>query len=192
MTPRLRTRDFRIAQQFQLRRVPILEAQEIEPAHFVGAVVRAIPRADAAVVNHVVQAFRTVHGRIRPGRPARKARFHTACMARAGKMSRGLSSDADCIRMRSPVCLPRGADSVLGIVAIHADPVHFAAAHHLILTDDRNVVFRLAGHDTCAAAIALVQINRHAPGIAGIRKLFVERIFLFGVSTPSCANAGFF
>src|SRR5208337_1016610 len=34
--------DFGISQEFELGRVPILEAQEIEAAHFVGAVVGAI------------------------------------------------------------------------------------------------------------------------------------------------------
>src|SRR5207244_11440254 len=42
--------DFRIAQKFELRRLPILEAQEVEAANFVGAVVRTVARADAAIV----------------------------------------------------------------------------------------------------------------------------------------------
>ncbi len=38
--------------------------QKIEPPHLVGAVVRAKPRADAAVVDHVVQPLGTVDGRL--------------------------------------------------------------------------------------------------------------------------------
>ena len=55
--------DIRIAHHLELRRVPILEQKEVEAPHFVGTVVGAIPRAHAAVVNHVVQAFGAVRGR---------------------------------------------------------------------------------------------------------------------------------
>src|SRR5829696_1923031 len=47
--------DVRIAQRLQTWCFPVLIEQEIEPAHLVGAVVRAVPRPDAAVVDHVVQ-----------------------------------------------------------------------------------------------------------------------------------------
>src|SRR3989442_587779 len=55
--------DFGIAQQLERGRLPVLEAQEIEAAHFVGTVVRAIACPDAAVIDHFVQAFGAVHGR---------------------------------------------------------------------------------------------------------------------------------
>src|ERR1700676_815093 len=54
--------DFRIAQELERRRLPILEAEKIKAAHLVRAVVRTVARADATVVNHVVQAFRAMHG----------------------------------------------------------------------------------------------------------------------------------
>src|SRR5207245_3136291 len=44
---------FRIAQQFELRRFPILEAKAIESAHFVWSLVRTIPRPDAPVIGHI-------------------------------------------------------------------------------------------------------------------------------------------
>ena len=55
-------RHVRIAQQLQARRFVIGEQEEIEPPHLVGAVVGAVARAHAAVVDHVVQAFGAVHG----------------------------------------------------------------------------------------------------------------------------------
>ena len=42
--------------------VPVLVQEEVEAPHLVGAVVRAVPRAHAAVVDHVVQALVAVHG----------------------------------------------------------------------------------------------------------------------------------
>ena len=82
-------RDVGIAPQLEARRVPVLIEQEVEAAHLVRAVVRAVPRADAAVVDHVVQAFVAVRPSRRPGRPARTARSRTACTAPAGSTSRG-------------------------------------------------------------------------------------------------------
>src|SRR5580700_9120937 len=55
--------DFGIALQLERRRLPVLETEEVESTHLVRAVIRAIPRADAAVVHHVIQAFGTVHRR---------------------------------------------------------------------------------------------------------------------------------
>ncbi len=40
------------------------------------------------------------------------------------------------------------------IVAVDAQPVHLAAGEHLVLADDRHVVFRLAGDDAGLAADA--------------------------------------
>ena len=45
-------------------RLRILVEREVEAPHLVRAVVRAVPGADAAVVDHVVQAFVVVHGRV--------------------------------------------------------------------------------------------------------------------------------
>ena len=52
------------------------------------------------------------------------------------------------------------------VVAIHADPVHFAAAQHLIFADHRSVVFRHAGDHAGVAAGAGRQVDRHAPLVA--------------------------
>src|SRR5580658_10841797 len=52
--------DVGIAHSVEAGRGVIRKQQEIEAANFVGAVVRAVARADAAVVNHLVQAFGAV------------------------------------------------------------------------------------------------------------------------------------
>src|SRR5258708_19968394 len=51
-----------IAHELELWRLPVLEEQEIEPPHFVRAIIRTIAGADAAVVHHVVQALTAVDG----------------------------------------------------------------------------------------------------------------------------------
>ena len=52
---------------------PLVVIEEIEPPHFERAIVRAIPRADAAVVGHDVQAVLAVDGRVdRTNRFARR------------------------------------------------------------------------------------------------------------------------
>ncbi len=60
----------------------------------------------------------------------------------------------------------RGSSSAPDVIAVHADPVHLAAAQHLILADHRNVVLRLAGDHAGVAAGAGRQVDRHAPLIA--------------------------
>src|SRR5439155_2033847 len=56
-----------------------------------------------------------------------------------------------------------GIIAIALIVGVHAQPVHVAALIHLILADNRNIVFRLARNDAVVAAYAGIQINRHAP-----------------------------
>ena len=140
----------------QARRFPVLVLKEVEPAHFVRAVVRAVARADAAVVDHVVQAFAAVHRRADGAH--RLAR-------------RGLAVHA---RHRLEVGL-RVLDLAL-VIGVDAQPVHFAAAHHLLLADDGDVVLGLARDDARAAAVARVEIDRHAPLVAaGFLLLVGER-----------------
>src|SRR5438270_12018616 len=53
-----RSRDLALADR------PLVVIEEIETPHFERAVVRAIPRADAAVVGHHVEAVLAVHRRV--------------------------------------------------------------------------------------------------------------------------------
>ena len=50
-------------------------------------------------------------------------------------------------------------------ISVEANPVHLAAADHFFFSDDGNVVFRLAGDRAGVATDAVVQIDRHAPGV---------------------------
>src|SRR5207245_11594539 len=57
-------RDVGVALRLEALRLPVGVLEEVEAAHLVGAVVRAVARADAAVVDHVVQALGPVHRRL--------------------------------------------------------------------------------------------------------------------------------
>src|ERR1019366_8339453 len=110
-------RHLRIALRLEAFRVLVGVLEKIKAAHLVGTVVRAKPRADAAVIHLQIQSLRIVD-----------RRFDRA---------NGLAGHP----------LEVGA-RLLGralVVAIDADPVHFAPAPHFGLADDRYVVLRLAG-----------------------------------------------
>src|SRR5690606_33578415 len=121
----------------------------IETPNLVRAVVGAVPRANAAVVDHVVQAFGRVHGGTH--RADLLARRVLALLAHDWLLPH---------RRRVLVAL---------VVALDADPRHFAAASHLVPTNDRDVVLGLASHDAGAAARALVEVDGQAPLVAIVR-----------------------
>src|SRR5207237_8608835 len=52
-----------IAQRLETRRLVVREQHEVEAPYLVWTVVQAVPRSDAAVVNHHVDAFRRVRRR---------------------------------------------------------------------------------------------------------------------------------
>ena len=56
-----------------------------------------------------------------------------------------------------------GLSIVAGEVAVDADPVHLAAAQHLLLADHGDVVLGLAGDHAGVAAGAGVEVDGHAP-----------------------------
>jgi hypothetical protein len=62
------------------------------------------------------------------------------------------------------------------VVAVDPDPVHLATVLNLLFADDRNVVFGTAGDGTGIAADAGVEIDRHAPFVARVWVLRVERV----------------
>ncbi len=119
--------------------------KEVEVPHLVRAVVRAVPRADAAVVDHVVQALGAVGG----GGDG------------ADELARGVL--ALHARHRLVQC-PRVA-GIAFPVAVDPDPVQGVPARDLDLADGRDVVLRLASDDARVAAGARVQVDRHAPGV---------------------------
>src|SRR4029079_8782233 len=107
--------------------------------------VRAVPRADAAVVRHLVQPLGAVRRRLDGAHElarrvlALHARHRLAVHARI--FLRALE------------------------VAVEADPVHHAAAVDLLLADDRDVVLRDARRDARTARGARGEVDDHAPGV---------------------------
>ncbi len=167
--------DFRITQKLELRCLPILEAQEVEAAHFVRTVVRAVARSDTAVIDHVVQAFGAVH-----------RGSHRADLLAGGVLTLLAGNRLEKrwgIEKRLIVAgrIVRRRPNRLFVIAVDTDPVHFAAAHHLILADHGDVVLRLAGDHASVAAIAFVQVDGHRPLVSAVgefRLPVVERQFL--------------
>src|SRR5262245_20359895 len=149
-------RDVRVQhERHRLRPGLDLVVEPVEAPDLVGAVVRAVARADAAVVDHAVQAGRRVvrreHGADRlAGRRAALLAEHRR-VAHVGV--------AELLGVLRP-----GATRQQGLlagtdVALDAQPRHLARAHHLALADDRDVVLDGAGDDAGAAARAAVDVD---------------------------------
>jgi len=146
------------------------KTEEVEPAHLVRAVVRAVARPDAAVVGHVVQALGAVRRRVDRAHVSRRGLF--ALHARDG-----LEGHLRRVRV------------VADVVAVDADPVHLATAEDLLLADEGDVVLGDAGHDARVAAGACVQIDGHAPLVALVLDGVPERSVL-GVGERYFTNSG--
>src|SRR5438874_5282847 len=129
--------------------------EPVEPAYLVWTVVLAVPRADAAVVDLLVEDVGAVHGR--EHRTDRLAWRVAAVLAHHRLHER-----------------PRRVFAA-GVVAIDPDPVHLASAPHFIPPDDRDVVLRLARRDARRAAGARREIDRHPPVVLAARTLGPQR-----------------
>ena len=123
--------DVRIAHHLVLRRVPVLEEQEIKPPDFIRTVVRAVARAHAAVVNHVIQAFGAMDRR----------------SDRAHQFARRIFT----VHTRNRLKVGFGIIAVALVIRIHPQPVHVTAETHLLFANDCNVVFRLTRDDAIVA-----------------------------------------
>jgi hypothetical protein len=128
---------------------------EVEAAHFVRAVVGAVPRADTAVVDHVVQPFVAVRGR------ADRA-DHLAGGVFALHARHGLEIGFRVVRRTA-------------VIGVHAQPVHLAPAQHLFLADDRDGVLGLAADHAGVAADAGVDVDRHPPLVAVVLEVGIQR-----------------
>ena len=137
-------RDVRVHRELEDVGRVLGEVEEIEAAHLVGTVVRAVAGPDAPVVDHHVEALPVVDGR-----------GHGAdLLARrilAVHAGNGLEDDL------------RAAGGLAGEVPVDPDPVHLAPLRDLDLADDRHVVLALAGRHARVAADARVQVDRHPP-----------------------------
>ena len=101
----------------------------VEAPHLVWAVVGAIARANAAVVDLLVQALRTRGGG--QDRADGLARGILAVLAHHGLMN------TDRIFLRTAV------------ITVNSDPMHDAASFNLVLSHYGNIVLCLAGNHTC-------------------------------------------
>src|SRR5205814_1822934 len=145
--------DVGIPPQLQARRVPVLVEEEIEAADLVRAVIRAVARADTAVVDHVVQPFDAVD-----------------CRAdRAHHFARRVLA----LHARHRLEIGFGTTGRAAVIRVDPDPVHLAPAQHLILADHRDVVLRLTADDARVAADAGVHVDRHAPLVPLVLELGV-------------------
>src|ERR1044071_104746 len=127
--------------------------KEVKATDFIRTIIGAITRSDTAIIDHQIKAFLVVDGGIDRTNVFARSRF--AVLAH-----HWLSDD---LRVINPglellfVIRIEGLKEILffgagGIVAVYPEPVHFAAAPDLILTNDRDVVLTLASHDTSSAA----------------------------------------
>ena len=144
--PELAHRDVRIELQVERRRPGVVEPVELP--HVVGAVVAAVARAHAAVVDLPVEAFASVVGGI--DRAHRLARRDLAVLAEHGQ------EHVD--RLGGGALLP----------ALHPQPVLDAPVGDLGLPDGRHIVLALAGEHAGLAAGAAVHVHRHPPAVLRI------------------------
>src|ERR1700733_1594876 len=98
--------------------------EKVEAPHFIGAVVRAVTRADAAVINHLVETLGAMHG----------------CCHRAYQLAESIFT----MHARNRLEIYFRILNWTLEVAIHAQPVHVASLGDLLFPDYGNVVFRLA------------------------------------------------
>src|ERR1017187_2187486 len=142
----LADRDVRVREEREDGKVLVLVVvEEIEAAHIVRAVVRAVLRPDTAVVGHLVDAFLAVR------RGGDRADDLAGCLL-AVHAHHGL------------VVYERVLGGAL-VITVDPDPVHLAAAPHFLLADRRDVVLGLAGDGAGVAAGAGRKVHREAPRV---------------------------
>ena len=119
-------RDVRVHRELEDVGRVLGEVEEIEAAHLVGTVVRAVAGPDAPVVDHHVEALRVVDGR---GHGADLLAGSVLAVHAGNRLEDDL----------------RAAGGLAGEVPVDPDPVHLAPLRDLDLADDRHVVLALAG-----------------------------------------------
>src|SRR5579883_1077246 len=153
--PALADGDVWIVQQFEARSRVVGILVKVEATDLPGAVVRAIPGTNAAVVYHVVQAFVAVNG---GSNRTNQLTWSILTLHAGNRLGEG-----DRIR------------GVPLIITVDPNPMHDPLATDLILTDNGNIVFGLAGDLTRLTANAGAQVDRHPPCIARISHRWVQR-----------------
>ena len=140
-----------------------IEVEEIKTANLVGAIVRAVTRADATVVSHRIEAFFVVHGGIDGADDFARCEF-------ALRTGDRLEGD---LRILGDLAIAFTTEGTafglaVGIVAVETNPMHLTSPHHLVLAHDRNVILSLTGHHAGVATDASVEIDRHAPLVVSV------------------------
>src|ERR1019366_5018345 len=147
-------RHVRVVQQLEAGSFVIGVQIEIEPPHFVGAVVGTVASADAAVVDHIVKAFGAVgsglHG--------------------ADQLARGILA----LHAGNRLVVDGRVIGLAVVVGVDANPVHGAPAAHLVFADHGDIVLGLAGDHAGAASGAGIEVDGHAPGVAGVREFRIH------------------
>ena len=139
--------DVRVEYQ-TLKRVFPFVLEPVEAAHFVRTVVRTVSSADAPVIGLFVEPFIAVDGRQHWAH--RFARRMVAVVAH-----HRLMRDAEIV-------------VVARVVSIDPNPVHLTRPAHFVLSDDRHIILRLASDQAGRTACAFIEIDDHAPGVAGL------------------------
>jgi len=142
---------------------------KVEEPDIIRTRIRAVPRADAPVVDLRVKAFFRVMTRI--GRAHRLARRRIALLAHHRPE---LHADVGELAL---------------VVPLDADPVHCAPARRLVGPDRRDIVLSMAGGHARTAASALVQINGHAPSVC--HQLSTLSYQLSAISYRTSRSCGF-
>ena len=155
------------------KRVAVVVVEVVEASHLVRTVVGAVPRADAAVVHHGVEAFFVVHG------GGHRTHLLARCIFTLHASDR---LDGHLVEL---IAINLAIGFAERVVPVQTQPVHFAAAKHLVFADDRNVVFRLTRHNARGATRALVEVDGHRPAVTAIfdRVLFPLRDAVHHVRT---------
>src|SRR6185312_2066142 len=155
-------RHVRVHQEAQGRGLAdiLVVVEEVEAADLVGAVLRAVARADAAVVDLCVETIVRVHGGVDRADDLAGRIFALHAGHRLERCFRRID--------------------VAGIIAVDAQPVHVVAAIDLVDADDRRIVLRHAGTDTGHAADARGEVDAHAPGFVRVVPLRHDPRLLFG------------
>ena len=65
-------------------------------------------------------------------------------------------------------------------VGIDAEPLHDASDAHLLLADDGNIVFGIAGNNACVATGAAIHVDRHAPFVPVVLPVGEHRGVILG------------
>src|SRR5712692_3346960 len=138
----------------------------IEVADLVRAVVGAVARADATIVDLAVEAVgRVIGGEDRTNRLARRV---AALLAQHRRIDGAL---------RHPFLIGQP-------VALEPHPRHLAATLHQLLTHRRQIVFGVAGGDARRAARALRQVDGQAPARMIARIVADRGLFVLALAPP--------